>query len=116
MFLNFKNIPLFNKSDKSDKKDITINSKYTIYDIENEINNILDKHDIKCKYYINITESYYCVSFNVGINQYETMVDTMFYLYLYKNNENTCIIKIVNEKEDHPEWTTIKNDLIKNLS
>ena len=39
------------------------------------------------------------------------MVETMFYLFLYKNEENLCIINMVNEKEDHPEWIPIKNNL-----
>ena len=110
MYLNIENIPLDNKLDKNNKKSITINTKRTIYDIENSINSILDKYN-KCKYYININDSYYCISFNVGLEQYNIMVDTMFYLYLYKNEENLCIINMVNEKEDHPEWLSIKNDL-----
>jgi len=105
------------KESKSSKinKGLVIKTKYNIDKIEKVINNILDKHTDKCKYYVHIYESYYCISFNVGIEQLNAMIDTMFFLYIYKNENNEGIIKIVNEKEDHPEWTSIKNDIMRGL-
>jgi hypothetical protein len=113
-FINVNNIPLYNNL--KNNKEIIVKTSKSIYEIENSINNILDKYNEKCKYYIDINNSYYSVSFNVQINQLQGMIDTMLYIYIYKTNDNLSIIKIVDEKEEHPEFKIIKNDLVKVLS
>jgi hypothetical protein len=110
-----KNVPLYNSFTLSDNKNIIINTKHQISTLENIINNILDKYNEKCKYYIDISNSYYCISFNVPIQQLDAMNDTMFYLYIYINSNNLGVVRLVNEKTEHPEWKLIKSDLIKNL-
>ena len=112
--LGFSESEIESKSSKTNKG-LVIKTKCNIDKIEKIINNILDKHTDKCKYYVHIYDSYYCISFNVGFEQLNAMVDTMFFLYIYKNENNEGIVKIVNEKEDHPEWTSIKNDIMRGL-
>ena len=113
MFIN--NMPLFDSSTFSDNKNIIINTKHQINNLENIINSVLDRHSDKCKYYIDISNSYYCISFVVPIQQLEAMNDTMFYLYIYKNSNDLGVIQMINEKTEHPEWKLIKNELMKNL-
>jgi hypothetical protein len=99
--------------DNQRNKGFIIKTKKNINDIENIINNILDKYQDKCKYCININDAYYSISFNVGLNQLDAMMETIFLIYIYKSNIDLGIIKLVHEKEEHPEWTPIKNDLIR---
>ena len=108
-----RNIPLYTDIEKD--SNLIVKSKYKGTDIENAINSILDKYQDKCKYAININDSCYYVSFNVGLNQLDAMIGTMFSIYIYVNSENLGIVKLVNEKEEHPEWIEIKNNLIKGL-
>ena len=66
----------------------TIHTKISIDNIEKIINKTLDKYPEVCKYYINITETYWGVSFNVDQNQLEAMCETMFELRLFKDINN----------------------------
>jgi RNA binding exosome subunit len=109
-----KSIPFFENNNNS--KNIIIYTKKNIDDIEDRINNILDKYDEKCKYYIHCNESYYMLSFNVDIKQYDAMIQTEVQINIFKDKFNDAIIEIDKKIEEHPEWNDIKKDLHKKLS
>ena len=118
MILNIDTIPLFNSIDKNLPKDsIILKTKILLEDIENKLCTILDKHSETVKYYINITENSWAVSFNVDISQLDAMCKTMFNIYLYKNCENNyAICYISNEINEHPQWKELYNYLLKKLN
>lgn len=118
MILNIESIPLFNDIDKNLSKDsIILKTKIFLEDIENKLCKILDKHSETAKYYINITENSWVVSFNVDISQFDAMCKTMFNIYLYKNTENNyAILSLSNEINEHPQWQELYNYLLKKLN
>lgn len=83
--------------------------------IEDYINSILDKHSDTCKYYFNINENYWSVSFNVGMNQIEAMCKSTFEINLYKDNNNNSIIIISDEINEYEQWSEVYRDLVKKL-
>ena len=108
-----KNISAFiNESTTNDIYYTSIN----IDNIETTINIILDKYSDTCKYYINCIDNNWCVSFNVGLEQYDAMVQTMFYINLYKDINNNAIITISKEIHDNEQWSAVLRDLLKNLN
>ena len=116
MILNIDNIPLFDNFKDKLSKDITIiKTKILLEDIENKLCRILDKHSETAKYYINISENSWVVSFNVDISQFEAMCKTMFYIYLYSEN-NYAICCLSNEINEHPQWQELYNYLLKKLN
>ena len=110
-----KNIPIYDylAEEKYCKNIIKTNIKSD--DIEEKINKILDKHSNTCKYYININDSTWVVSFNVGIDQIEAMIKTMFEIRIFKDENNLVKIYFSEEIKEHEQWAEIYNDLIKNL-
>ena len=87
-------------------------TKISITNIENKINNILEKYKDLLKYYINISDNYWGVSFNVGMEQIQEMIDSMFCIYLYKDVSNNAIILLSKEVNDYPQWNSVRGDLI----
>jgi hypothetical protein len=98
----------------------TLNNSY-IYtkintdDIEKKIIDCLDKHSTTCKFYINITDKTFVVSFNVGLDQYEIMCETSFEIKVFKDNENNSVIFISNEVKEHHQWSELYNYLLSKL-
>ena len=88
-------------------------TKINIENIENTINKILNKHDDICKYYINITDSIYTVSFNVDMNQLEAMCKTAFEIKLFKNNDNNSVVILSNQITEHQQWSEVYTSLVK---
>jgi hypothetical protein len=113
--MNLSKIELFNNDMFKTEKYILFKTKYSVNDIENIINCTLDKFTDIAKYYIDIENSYWCVSFNVGLEQLEAMIQTMFIIHIYKDNDNNSIITISKEIEEHHQWTSILQDLFKKL-
>jgi hypothetical protein len=114
--MHIKNIPLFNLDTNSKNfsdKYIFLQTNKDVFDIENNLNNILDKFTEKIKYYIDCNESLYDISFNVGIQQYQAMVDTSFTINIYKNTNNKIILIISKNIDSHPEWNELKKNLFK---
>lgn len=114
-----KNIPLFDSSVNAktfSEKNILLYTKININDIEKKINTILDIHNDKIKYYIHCNDSLYELSFNIGMNQYDMMVETGVTLYIYKNNFDEAVIILNKKIDEHPEWLNVKNDIINKLS
>ena len=103
------------------EKEIVINddnllkTNININKIEEIINNILDKHNEICKYYINITENLWTVSFNVGIDQLEEMCNSSFNIYLFKDINNNSIINLSKEINEYHQWSEVKKDILKKL-
>lgn len=90
-----------------------VHTKISINNIEKIINNILDrqKYTDVLKYYINITENYWAVSFKVDMSQFQEMCDSMFCIYLYKTIDDNCILAISNEIQEFPQWSDVQKDL-----
>jgi len=118
MILNIDSVPLFeNIKDKLSQDMITLKTKILLENIENKLCSILDKHSETAKYYINISENSWVVSFNVDISQLDAMCKTMFYIYLYKSNQdNYAICSFSNEIKEHPQWQELYNYLLKKLN
>jgi hypothetical protein len=113
MFINLNNI---SSSNNIDINLINVNTFVNIKDIEHKIMTILDEFSEKCKYYINCTDNYFCVSFNVDThdqNQYRAMCETSFYIKIFKNINDESIMEISNEINSHEEWIDIKKILTK---
>jgi hypothetical protein len=91
----------------------TIFTKINIDQIDDIIHKILDKHSDICKYYFNIDKSYWGVSFNVGQDQIEAMCQTMFKIYLYKDEYNKSVIVLSKEITEHSQWGEVYNNLSK---
>jgi hypothetical protein len=83
-------------------------------DIENTIVKILDKHSDLCKYYINISDASFNVSFNVDESQLNAMIKTSFTINLYKYNNNPLVI-LSKEVQEFNQWNVILVDLLKKL-
>ena len=113
MYINCDSINIFNEELTNDNQKFKTN--INISKIEDYMNSILDKHSELCKYYINITENYWSVSFNVGMNQLDAMCKSMFQINLYKDINNNSVIVISNEINDFEQWSEVYRDLIKKL-
>jgi len=102
--MNTDKIPLFDvKITQKNEKQKIITTSISIDNIENKLNKILDKVNENIQYYINITESYYCISFKVGLQQIDALIETMVHLYIYKDNNNLSIIGISEKINEHQE-------------
>lgn len=113
-------IPFLNQfdSDSSDTMKYSyeiINTKINVNDIENIISKVLDKHSEMCKYYINIDESYWGVSFNVGTDQLEVMCQTMFEIRLYKDTNNCAVICLTKDVTELQQWNDVYRSLLSKL-
>lgn len=108
-----KIIPSYNES-LSTNFDI-IPTKISINDIESKINTILDKHSDICKYYINCDEASWVLSFNVGFDQIEAMIQTMVVINLFKDSNNISILTVSKEINEHQQWQDVHQSLFKKL-
>ena len=114
MSININTINLY--KEEILKNDLSVfNTNINISKIENIINSILDKHSDTCKYYINITENYWSVSFNVGMDQLDEMCKSSFQIDLYKDHNNNSIIILSNEINEYHQWSEVNKDLKKRL-
>jgi len=109
-----QDIPIFDNSIKEKYRSCLLYTNINHKNIENKINRLLDKHQDICKYYINIEECYWIVSFNVGIEQVDAMIKTMFEIRIFKNNEDNINIYLSKEIEEHQQWNDVLQSL-KNL-
>jgi hypothetical protein len=113
-------IPFLNQfnSDSSDAIKYSyeiINTKINVNDIENIISKVLDKYSEMCKYYINIDESYWGVSFNVGADQLEIMCQTMFEIRLYKDTNNCAVICLTKDVTELQQWNDVYRSLLSKI-
>ena len=113
MYLNIETINIFNQELVND--DQNFNTNININHIEDFIDNILIKYDDICKYYFNINENYWSVSFNAGLNQIEALCKSAFQINLYKDVNNNSVIIISNEINEFEQWFELRNNLIKKL-
>jgi len=97
------NVPIFIK--ENDKKYNFTN--INIHDAEKEINRILDKHHELAKHYLVCNEAKWIVSFNVNMQQFDVMVETMFELQLFQDENENAIFYLSNEIYDHGQWTPV---------
>lgn len=108
------NIPPFTNDNTMIKDTFIIKTHINIDNIENYLNNILDKHNELCKYYINFKESTWTISFNIGYDQIEILMETTFEIYLFKKDNNSILL-ISNKIKDRPEWNNLHSDLLNEL-
>lgn len=87
-------------------------TKVPIDEIEYNIIKILDKYNEICKYYININNASFTVSFNVDQSQLNAMIQTSFQINIYKYN-NKPIVILSKEIQEHDQWSDILVDLLK---
>ncbi len=109
------NIPTYNDINENTNNKVIIKTNLHPDKLEETINKILDNYQDKCKYYINLTDAHYTVSFKGGLEAHEPIFNTTFYLYLYKRDNNKSIVCMYNEKENHTEWKDVKKDIITTL-
>ena len=113
MNINILTIKLFDKN-KLPQNAIIIKTKILLQEIENKLCKILDKYSETAKYYINIIENSWSVSFNVDLSQYEAMCKTMFTIELYKENEYS-VLYLSKEITEHEQWQELYNYIMKKL-
>ena len=109
-----KNIPLYDNVAKEKYRSNILITKINYENIERKINKLLDRYEEICKYYINIDEGFWGVSFNVGPEQIDAMIKTMFELRIFRTEENTINIFVSKEIGEHHQWSDVHNS-IKNL-
>lgn len=92
-----------------------IHTKININQIEKIVTSILDKtkYNDVLKYYFNITENLWGVSFKVDMSQFQQMCDSMFIINLYKDNDNNAVLAISKEIHDFPQWSDVETELFK---
>ena len=93
-----------------------INTKISANDIENIINKVLDKHSEMCKYYINIDDAYWGVSFNVGEDQLEIMCQTMFEIRVYKDKNDFVVVCLSRDITEVQQWSDVYASLLSKLN
>lgn len=104
-------VPIFIK----DENKKYIYTQINIHDIEFQINRILDKHSELLKYYILCNDATWVVSFNVDLNQFEAMCNTMFSMELYQDENENSVIYISNEIYENNQWSPVLDNLIRKL-
>lgn len=110
--LDINNIPIFNNDNQINSNEI-FNTSIKIENIEKTLNEILDKHSDICKYFINYSEFYWSISFNVDIDQLEDMLKTSFEIKVYKGNYGNSILHISKEIYENRHWMELLNNLKK---
>ncbi len=110
-----KDFKLYSEGSAGKCTDI-FHSTISINDAEGCINKILNKHKETCKYYINIYDHFWGVSFNVDASQFEIMSKSMFEIHLFKSTDDTSIFVISNEINDYEQWAEVKRDLLARIS
>ena len=105
----FDNVPIF-ISENNKKYNFT---NMNIHDTEKEINRILDKHSKLAKYYLVCNEAKWVVSFNVDMQQFDIMVETMFEIFLFQDENENAIFYVSNGVNEHEQWSPVLNSLDK---
>lgn len=105
----FNNVPIFISENNKKYNITTIN----IHDAEKEINRILDKHNELAKYYLVCNEAKWVVSFNVDMQQFDIMVETMFEIFLFQDENENSVFYLSSEVNEHEQWSPVLNSLNK---
>ena len=105
----FNNVPIFISENNKKYNITTIN----IHDAEKEINRILDKHNELAKYYLVCNEAKWVVSFNVDMQQFDIMVETMFEIFLFQDENENSVFYLSSEINEHEQWSPVLNSLNK---
>ena len=100
-------VPIFIQ--ENDKKYNCTN--INIHNVEKEINRILDKHHELAKYYLVCNEAKWVVSFNVDMQQFDIMTETMFELQLFQDENENAVFYLSNEINDHAQWMPVLDSL-----
>ena len=83
--------------------------------IERTLVSVLDSHSSICKYTININDSSFTVSFNVGSDQLDAMIATSFQINIYRNTTNHPIIILSKEIYEHQQWSDVLNSILSKI-
>jgi len=117
MMLEISKIKLYEEREFQNDDIILIKTKIKTNNIEHFLNNILDsnKYNDICKYYINLIDYTYHVSFKVGLEQLDAMIDTSFEIEIYKDTNNNSVIIIGKKIKEHYEWKELYLELTREL-
>jgi hypothetical protein len=109
--LDISKINLFDETKKTEN---TIKTSIKVIDIEDKMSNILDKYSEFSRFYFNLTDYYWVISFKPEVCQgdFELMTKTMLEIMIYKDSNNNSIISISENIIKINEWS----DLLKDLS
>jgi hypothetical protein len=105
----FNNIPIFISENNKKYNRTNIN----IHDAEKEINRILDKHNELAKYYLVCNEAKWVISFNVNMQQFDIMTETMFEIFLFQDENENSVFYVSNEINEHEQWSPVLKSLDK---
>jgi hypothetical protein len=90
-------------------------NKIHLDSIERTLVSVLDSHSSICKYTININDSSFTVSFNVGSDQLDAMIATSFQINIYRNTTNHPIIILSKEIYEHQQWSDVLNSILSKI-
>jgi len=110
--LDISKINLF---DETKKKENTLITSVKITDIEDKMDEILGKYSEFSRFYINLTDYYWAISFKPEVCQgdLDLMTKTMIEIMIYKDSNNNSIISISENINKVKEWSDLLGDLIK---
>ena len=64
---------------------------------------------------MNITESIYCVSLNLDLNDFDYITKSMLDIYVFKDDSENIILYLSEEINMYNEWSKIKFEIMKNF-
>jgi hypothetical protein len=110
--LNISKINLFDETRKTKN---TIKTSIRINNIQDIINTILDKYSEFSKFYLNLTDYYWTISFKPEVCQgdLDLMSKTMIEIMIYKDINDNSIINISENINEVKEWSDLLKDLSK---
>lgn len=98
---------------KINKQCRTIKTALSIDIIKQCINKILKKENDICKYWENINEPIWGVSFKVDKSQYQAMLQTAFEIsVILKESEGIYYVTLSSEMEECEHWSSLYTKLI----
>jgi hypothetical protein len=116
MHTNMMHTNMMQKADISKKTDRIIKTGLSIDIIKQRINKILHKERDMCKYWENINEPIWGVSFKVDESQYQAMLDTAFEISVkFDLSDEMNHIRFSEEIEGCDQWSFLYNKFIEGL-
>lgn len=98
-----------------DREERIIKTRNGIDFIKKTINDVLDKNHNMCKYWENVNEPIWGVSFRVDESQYMAMIQTSFEISV-KLNEGVNVIRFSNEMVECDQWSDLYNVFLNTLA
>jgi len=99
----------------SDTEERIIKTRKGVDVIRKTINDVLDKNHNMCKYWENINEPIWGVSFKVDESQYMAMLQTSFEISV-KLNDGVNLIRFSNEMVECDQWSDLYSVFLNELA